>query len=64
VPERHGAAIRGVCGVLWFSAIGRVLSIRSLGKPLPLFRALMAIEFAIPLVVMPWQALVARATNR
>ena len=62
-PERHGGAIRGVCGVLLLSAIGRVLSIRSVGKPLPLFRALMGIEFAIPMIVVPWHAKVARSTS-
>jgi len=58
--ESDGAAIRVIC-VGWFiAACGRVLSATKLGKPDRLFRVLTAIEFAIPVVVAPWQAEVAR----
>jgi hypothetical protein len=63
-PESHGRLIRGVCGVLLMAACGRVLSIRAVGRPSPLFRALMGIEFAIPIVVVPWHAKVARSVAR
>lgn len=58
--ESAGTTIRAVCAVLLLAAAGRVLSIIAVGTPHPLYLTLMAIEFAIPLVIVPWQAVVAR----
>jgi hypothetical protein len=62
-PESEGRMIRGLCGVLLVSALGRLLSLVKVGKPHPVFRFLMGVEFAIPVVVVPWQAKVARASR-
>ena len=62
--EADGAAIRVIC-VGWFiAACGRVLSVMKVGKPDRLFRVLTVIEFALPVVVVPWQAEVARRAGR
>jgi hypothetical protein len=59
-PETEAAMIRGLCGVLLVSASGRLISMVRVGAPHPLFRFLMGVEFAIPAVIVPWQARVAR----
>lgn len=61
--EIEGRLIRGVCAVLVLAAAGRVVSLVVAGKPHALYLVLMAIEFAIPIVVVPWQAAVARRAN-
>ena len=58
--EREGRLIRGLCAVLVLAAVGRVVSLVLAGKPHPLYLVLMAIEFAIPIILVPWQAAVAR----
>jgi hypothetical protein len=58
--EAEGPTIRLVCVVFLIAAAARVLSIVALGAPHPLFVALMVIEFAIPVVIVPWQGAVAR----
>ena len=58
--EREGRLIRGLCAVLVLAAVGRVVSLVLAGRPHSLYLVLMAIEFAIPVVVVPWQAAVAR----
>lgn len=57
--ERETAVIRGVCAFLFLAAVGRVVSIISVGVPHTAFVALMIVEFAIPAIVIPWQAAVA-----
>lgn len=62
--EEHAATIRGVAAILLLAAFGRVLSMVTVGTPHPGQIALMAAEFTIPLVVVPWQAAVARRFDR
>jgi hypothetical protein len=62
--ESEGRTVRAVCAILLLAAFGRVLSIIAVGPPHPLFVVLMVIEFAIPVLVLPWQAAVARRANR
>jgi hypothetical protein len=61
--EAEGPTIRLVCVVFLIAAAARVLSIVGLGTPHPLFVALMVIEFAIPVVIVPWQGAVARRAD-
>jgi hypothetical protein len=62
-PEADTAVIRA-CGAGFFvAACSRVLSWASVGKPHPWFRILMALEFAIPVVIIPWQGAVRQASG-
>jgi peptidoglycan/LPS O-acetylase OafA/YrhL len=58
--ESETAKLRAICAVLFIAACARVVSIVVVGVPHPLFVTLMVIEFAIPVVVLPWQAAIAR----
>lgn len=60
--EREGTVIRLVAGFFFVAAAGRLLSILIVGPPRGVFIALMVIEFALPAVLVPWHALVARAS--
>jgi Domain of unknown function (DUF4345) len=62
--QSEGPTIRGICAVLFLAACARVVSLLAVGAPHPIFLVLMAIEFAIPAVVVPWQAAVASRTTR
>jgi hypothetical protein len=62
--ESEGPTIRTICAVLFLAACARVVSFVAVGAPHPVFVVLMAIEFAIPVVVVPWQAAVASQTTR
>ena len=62
--ESEGPKIRAICAVLFLAALARVISLVAVGAPHPIFLVLMAIEFAIPAVVVPWQAAVASRTPR
>jgi hypothetical protein len=57
--EKEGRLIRAACGVLLLGAVGRVLSIAAVGRPDGFFLFLLALEVAIPLVLVPWQSAVA-----
>jgi hypothetical protein len=57
-------AVAIICAVWFVAACSRVLSILAVGSPHPLFLALMVVEFAIPLVVVPWHAAVSRRGER
>jgi hypothetical protein len=62
-PESEATIVRA-CGAGFFlAACGRVLSMRALGPPSTLFKALTAIEFAIPAVILPWQHTIRRMSN-
>jgi uncharacterized protein DUF4345 len=62
-PEAETRIVR-VCGAGFLvAACSRVLSWATVGKPHPWFRFLMAVEFAIPAVIVPWQSEVARASH-
>ena len=62
--ESDRATIRVICVGWLIAACGRVLSVTKVGKPDRLFRVLTGIEFAIPVVIAPWQAAVARQADR
>lgn len=62
--ESEGTTIRAICAVLFLAACARVVSLVAVGAPHPIFLVLMAIEFTIPAVVVPWQASVGRRTTR
>jgi hypothetical protein len=57
--ETETTVIRGVCAVLLLAAVGRVVSIIAVGTPHLAFLFLMAVEFAVPVIVIPWQAAIA-----
>ena len=60
-PESETLTLRLLCGALVLGASGRLLSLVTVGRPSSVFLVLAAIEFAIPVVVLPWHARVARA---
>jgi hypothetical protein len=62
-PESAGPTVRAVSVILLVGATARAVSIAVVGVPHPLALALMAIEFAIPAVILPWQAAVERRTR-
>ena len=62
--EADGATVRVICVGWLLAATGRALSLMKVGKPDRLFRVLMGIELAIPAVIAPWQAAVARRARR
>jgi hypothetical protein len=64
VPKVETAAfeVRFVGITFFVAACGRVLSMIDVGAPHGFYIALTAIEFAIPLVIVPMQAAVARRT--
>jgi hypothetical protein len=62
-PEDARTVVRAAAAALLAAASARVLSIRAVGRPHPYQRVLMAAEFAIPAVIVPWQARVARRSR-
>ena len=63
-PESDTTIVRA-CGAGFFvAACGRALSRKALGPPSTLFKVLMAIEFAIPAVIVPWHEVVRRQLVR
>jgi hypothetical protein len=62
-PETETMIVRASAAGFLLGALGRAASIKSLGKPHPIIRLLMALELGIP-VVVPWQNRVARAAAR
>jgi hypothetical protein len=58
-PERETLTVRAGATAFLIAACGRVLSLRELGQPNFLQKVLMALEFAIPAVIVPWQEQVA-----
>jgi hypothetical protein len=61
-PESEAAIVRACAAGLLLAACGRVLSMRALGPPSPVFKVLMGLEFAVPAVIVPWQSAVRRRT--
>ena len=59
-PESATMMVRATGTGSFVAACGRVLSMRSHGQPHPLQKLLMALEFGIPALIVPWQAAVAR----
>jgi hypothetical protein len=62
--ESDGATIRLICVGWLMAACGRLLSANQVGKPDRVFRVLTGAELAIPAVIVPWQAMVARQAAR
>jgi hypothetical protein len=58
--ELDGFTVRVICAGFLVAACGRALSVITVGAPHPFYLALMVVEFTIPVVVVPWQAAVAR----
>lgn len=58
--ERESTTIRGISAIFFLAATARLLSILTVGRPHAVFVALMVTEFAIPVVLLPWQTAVAR----
>ena len=53
-PERDAATVR-VVAVGWIAAaLGRVLSLRAVGRPHPLYTGLLAAEVTIPVLLLRW----------
>jgi Domain of unknown function (DUF4345) len=63
-PEREARVVRAAAGGFLVAACGRALSARTVGRPHQVQRALMAVEFALPAILVPWQARVARTAAR
>jgi Domain of unknown function (DUF4345) len=62
--ESEGRVVRAVCAILLLAALGRALSMIFVGRPHALYVVLLIIEVAIPVVVLPWQAVAARRAIR
>ena len=62
-PEAERATIELVSAGWLLAALGRVLSIRTHGRPSPLYVGLLAAEVAIPTVLVPWQRRVEAAAR-
>ena len=58
--ERASLAVVAVAAGFLLAAIGRVISMVTIGEPEPLQKLLTVVEFVIPLVVVPWQVAVSR----
>ena len=63
-PEGEALLVRAAAAGLLAAAAGRVVSIRKLGSPNRSQQALLALEVAIPTVLVPWHAAVVRAHDR
>ncbi len=62
-PEREARVVRATAAGFLAAACGRAISARTAGPPHPLQRALMAVEFALPAILVPWQSRVASASR-
>ena len=55
--------IRAVSGALFLAGCTRVLSLITVGRPHDFSLLLMVLELTIPLMLVPWQATVSRASS-
>lgn len=62
-PEREGSAVRLISAGWFVAALGRLLSLRSAGRPHELYVALTAAELVIAGGLVPWQQRVERAAQ-
>ena len=53
--ESRRAEVRAVSATLFAGGVVRLLTARQVGRPHPLYRALTAVELALPLVLVAWQ---------
>lgn len=56
--ERAGTIVRALAAGAFIAACGRVISFVTIGRPSTTALVLMAIEFLVPLVILPWQSTV------
>ncbi|MGH2756743.1 MAG: DUF4345 domain-containing protein [Actinomycetota bacterium] len=61
--ESAGTTIRAVVVLFFVAGCSRALSWLVVGRPHTVAVALMVIELALPLVILPWQAAVARGNS-
>ena len=59
-PEESRDTTRLVGAAFFLAACGRLISLVVVGRPHVQFLVLMVIEFLLPVVLIPWQAAVAR----
>ena len=59
-PADETITIRVLFGALFLAGCGRALALVTVGSPHPFQIVLMVIELVLPVVVIPWQAAVAR----
>lgn len=61
--ESDGLVVRAVGAAFFLAGSARLLSLATVGRPHAFALVLMVIEFVIPVVIVPWQAAVARSTR-
>jgi hypothetical protein len=61
-PEAARREVRFVGVGLWTAAAGRVLSVQQTGRPSTGQLFLLGVELTLPLLLLPWQARVARSS--
>ncbi|HVL95799.1 MAG TPA: DUF4345 domain-containing protein [Solirubrobacteraceae bacterium] len=59
--QERGRELRAVCALLFAGGLARVLAMLDAGAPHPLFVVLMGAELVLAVVLVAWQARVARA---
>lgn len=62
--ERRTLELRAVCALLFLGGVARAIGIVDDGRPHSVQVALMVVEFALPLLLVVWQARVARPAGR
>ena len=63
-PATETVTVRILFGALFLAGCSRILSMIVVGRPHPFQIGLMVTELVLPVVVIPWQAAVARAHAR
>jgi hypothetical protein len=58
--ESETTIVRAVCAGLFLGGCGRILSLITVGAPHLNYVVLMVLELVLPVVIVPWQAAVAR----
>jgi hypothetical protein len=61
--EERGTAVRAVAATSFAGGVARLVAARQVGPPHPLYRALTAVELALPPVLVAWQARVRAAAR-
>ncbi|MFN2590132.1 MAG: DUF4345 domain-containing protein [Actinomycetota bacterium] len=61
--EREARTVRTVFAGFFLAGCGRAISMVTVGRPHGMYVVLMAIELALPLVVVPWHGRLARRSS-
>ena len=61
--ESATTTVRLIAGAFFIGGCARIISIFVVGRPHPLFVALMVIELALPVILIPWQSAIARTND-